>query len=177
MSVIPTSAPKTPQLIPVALISLKLQDPISVLKNDAYSHAINLVNIKDGTISTVPNDLGLELEVSGIQGIDHITANTEVGVNRLDCKIYGKTPGGNGVYVHYYGLIKATPEIGAVLGNKAKVADFDDEYITSTPVILFADSVEDKYKWVLRESIIGKGRFIRDDTHLYVQYYLYVLKW
>lgn len=177
-STIPKSAPKVPELVPVFFINLKLQDPNAVLSNDTYAHAVTLVNIVDGTITTVPNKLNLELEANDLVGIDHITADTKVGSNKLDCYVYGKTPSGAGVHIHYFGVVKASPAIGQALGGgKSFETSFDDDYVTSNPVILFDGKAEDKYLWAKKENLIGKGRFVRDEAgDLFVQYYVYVLQ-
>lgn len=176
-STIPKSAPKAPELVPVFFINLKLQDPNSVLENQSYAHSVTLVNIVDGEITTVPNKLNLELDANSLVGIDHITADTKVGVNKLDCYVYGKTPSGAGLHIHYFGLIKGNEAVGKVLGGgKSIETDFTQDYVTSNPVILFDGEVEEKYLWAKKENLIGKGRFLRDEAGaLHVQYYVYVL--
>lgn len=175
-SALPEYAPRAPELIPVAFINIKVNEPQGILTNSNYKQGINLVNVINGEVTSVPNKFGYELDVQNVVGYDHITGNTEAGINKLDCNLYGRTPNGSGVFIKYVGTIKVTESVGNTLSGKAKATDFEEEYVTNNPTFLFADTVEDKYKWALKENFIGKGRFVRDDEHkLYVQYYLYVL--
>lgn len=174
--VLPKALPRTPELVPVAFLNLKVKNATPILQNNTYSHAVNYVEIDTGAVTTVPNKLNLELDIVDITGIDHITANTAAGVNVLDCNLYGKTANGLGVFIKYPGRVKATDKVNQLLTGQASHSEFEDEYVTNNPVFTLAEGIEDKYKWTVRENILGKGRFVRDnEDKLYVQYYLYVL--
>lgn len=172
------SLPKTPQLTPVFLINLKLQGyPTPMYSNSVKDKKLALATVEDGEISTVENPFGLEFNVTSIHGFDDITNNTSENYNELDCKLYGKTPEGAGVYITYYGLIKLLENTVDVLTKKSYSAPFDESYITCNPIVTFDELVSDKYKWVTSENLFGKGRFVRSqDDSLYVQYFVYIVR-
>lgn len=172
------SIPKNPELEPVFIINLKTaENPSLVFNNPVRNKELALARIIDGSISTVQNKYGLELDVEGITGFDDITANLKEGYNELDCKLYGKTPEGAGVYITYYGVLKMSEEIGDVFSSKSSSSSFEEAYVTSNPRIHFDALVADKYKWAIQENLLGKGRFVRDSTgSLYVQYVVYVVR-
>lgn len=178
-SVYPTEVPTTPKLVPVFVINLKTSyDPEAIYVNSTTDKTLQLATLSDGEIKTVPNPLGFELDVSGIHGFDDLTSKPSHGATILDCKLYGKTPNGSGVYVKYAGVVQFLEATVKVLTKEEKLSRFEDGYITCNPFFEFDDKVEDKYKWVLKENIIGKGRFVRDsDDVIYVQYYAYVLRY
>lgn len=173
-----TPEPKTPQLTPVFLINLKLGlPPQSVFNAPKSNKALTLATVTEGEITTVPNNLGLELNVTSITGFDDLSTSISENVNTLDCKLYGKTPEGSGVYVTYKGVVQLTQESIDVITNKSQTSNFDDVYVTNNPKFQFDDLVPDKYRWVLKENLFGKGRFLRaDDGALCVQYYVYVVR-
>lgn len=172
------SVPKTPELEPVFLINLKLEGaPAPVYNNETRNKALVLARVIDGKISTVPNKYGFELDVDNISGFDDITNNIADGYNELDCKLYGKTPDGSGVYITYYGLIKLTEPTVNVLTGKTSTSAFEETYVTSNPRFHFDGNIADKYKWAIQENFLGKGRFVKDESgSLYVQYYVYVVR-
>ncbi|SGZ49009.1 CIC11C00000003733 [Sungouiella intermedia] len=172
------SVPKTPELEPVFLINLKLGgDPAPVFTNTDRNKTLSLASVVEGKISTVENKYGLELEVEGVTGFDDITTNLKDGYNELDCKLYGKTPEGAGVYITYYGVVKLTETTVAVVTGKSDTSAFEDTYVTCNPRVHFDGLVPDKYKWAIQENLYGKGRFVRDSNGvLYVQYYVYVVR-
>lgn len=176
-AVVPT-LPKTPELEPVFLVNLKLNGPPSpVFTNSTRNKALVLANVSDGKISTVKNKYGYELEVENITGFDDITNNIADGYNELDCKLYGKTPEGAGVYITYYGLIKLLEPTVDVLTGKSSTSNFEDTYVTCNPRVHFDGQVADKYKWAIQENLFGKGRFVKDESGgLYVQYFVYVVR-
>lgn len=172
------SLPKTPQLTPVFLINLKLREfPVPVYSQKAKDNAMVLATVEKGEISTVANELGLEFNVTDIHGFDDITNRGAQEINELDCKLYGKTPEGAGVYITYYGLIKLLQNTVDVLTKKTMAAPFEESYITCNPRITLDDLVADKYKWVSNENLLGKGRFVRGaNDSLFVQYYVYIVR-
>lgn len=172
------SVPKTPQLTPVFLINLKLREfPVPVYSQNARDNKLVLATVEKGEISTVENDLGLEFNVTDIHGFDDITHRGSQGINELDCKLYGKTPEGAGVYITYYGLIKLLSNTVEVLTKQSMAAPFEESYITCSPRVSLDDLVADKYKWVANENLFGKGRFVRGpNDSLYVQYFVYVVR-
>ncbi|KAG7195800.1 uncharacterized protein KQ657_002185 [Scheffersomyces spartinae] len=176
--VIPTSAPAVPKLVPVFFVNVKTSlDPETIFKKSATNSSLTLATIVNGTVTTVPNDLGLEFELSDIKGYDDLRTNNTIGMARLDCKFYAKTPNGTGVHFTYPGVVHFTDDVLAVLGGKASSCTFEDNYVTNNPKFEFDDTIEEKYKWVAKENFIGKGRFARgEDGALYVQYYTYVLR-
>ncbi|KAI5967455.1 hypothetical protein KGF57_000398 [Candida theae] len=170
--------PKQPQLIPVLTFNLKLvSDPVPIFTNSQIDKSLSLATISTGEIKTVENDLGLKLEIGEIYGTDDLNVKTSVNTSYLDCKLYGKTPNGSGVFVYYGGRVQLDDTSVGVLSNKNKEASIEESYVTCNPTFTFDDSVEEEYKWVLKENLIGKGRFGRDDNgDLYVQYYIYVIR-
>lgn len=174
-SVVP-SVPATPQLTPVFLANCKITIGPSIT-DKVKDKTVNLVPVVDGYIETVKNPFGFELEVQGITGFDDITTHISDNYNTLDCKIYGKTPEGAGVYITYEGVIKLEESLVNVMTGKAKGSRFEDTYLTSNPRIHFDGDVPEKYKWAVSENLIGKGRFVRDaNDNMYVQYYVYVIR-
>lgn len=172
------SAPKQPQLIPVLTFNLKLaSDPVPIFTNSQIDKTLNLATITQGEVKTVANDLGLKLEIDQIYGTDDLNIKNSVSTSYLDCKLYGKTPNGSGVFIYYGGRVQLDAASVGVLSGKNKEASVEESYVTCNPVFTFDDSVEEEYKWVLKENLIGKGRFGRDNNgDLYVQYYIYVIR-
>lgn len=170
--------PRTPKLTPVFFVNVQLKDaPEPVFSSASKDKAFVVAHVVDGTITTVPNEFGYELNVLGLHGADDITNHTSEGYNVLDCRLYGTTPEGAGVYFTYSGLIKLSAEIGAVLAGQAKAHSIEDSYVTSNPRVQFDDAVADKYRWAVKENLLGKGRFVRDEAGtLYVQYFVYVVR-
>ncbi|KAF3992424.1 hypothetical protein FT663_00704 [Candidozyma haemuli var. vulneris] len=172
------SVPKTPQLEPVFLVNLKLDPaPSSVFTDKTKDKSLTLARVADGYIETVKNKYGFELEVKGVTGFDDITTNIADGYNKLDCKLYGKTPEGAGVYITYDGIVQLTEPTLAVLSGKTDTSAFEEAYVTNNPRVHFDGDVPDKYKWAVKENLVGKGRFVKDGSGvLYVQYYVYVFR-
>lgn len=176
-SVIP-KPPKTPELVPVFLINLKLNGaPEQIFANATRNKVLNLAQVIDGTITTVPNKYNLELDVKNVHGFDDITNHIADGYSELDCKLYGTTHDGAGVYVTYYGLVHMLKPTVDVLTSESSTSEIEDVYLTCNPHIHFDELVADKYKWAIKENFIGKGRFVRDASGtLYVQYFVYVIR-
>ncbi|KAG5422030.1 hypothetical protein I9W82_001123 [Candida metapsilosis] len=170
--------PKQPQLIPVLTFNLKMvSDPVPIFNNSQIDKSLSLATIAQGEIKTVENDLGLKLEVNQIYGTDDLNVKNSVNTSYLDCKLYGKTPNGSGVLVNYGGRVQLEGATVAVVSKEKKEASIEESYVTCNPTFTFDDSVEEEYKWVLKENLIGKGRFGRDDDGvIYVQYYIYVIR-
>lgn len=177
-SVLPQHEPVVPQLIPVFLLNLKISpEPSTIYKDSVGDRVLNLANVVDGQAIPINNSLGLKFELSSITGFDDITETVSLGISKLDCKLYGKTPGGSGVQIKYPGLIKLLEPTVNVLMNKSTLATFEESYVTCNPTIVADSSLEPEYKWVQSENLFGKGRFIRDDSGtLHVQYYIYIVR-
>lgn len=175
--VIPKETPKAPSLKPVFFLNLKLEEPDTIFTKKDRNHTASLVKVKAGEITPVKNDYGLELKVKHIHGYDDLTAYLENGVTELDCKLYGKTPNGSGVYISYGGVVKFSNHTLKVLGRQESHSEFKESYITCFPKFSFDDGIEDEYKWIDTEAFVGEGRFVRDsEGSLYVQYYVSVLR-
>ncbi|KAL1580602.1 hypothetical protein MGQ_00333 [Candida albicans P76067] len=170
--------PKAPELIPVFTFNLKLaSDPASIYANNESDKTLNLATIANGEVKTVPNKLGLELDIHSIYGTDDLNIKNSVSTASLDCKLYGKTANGSGVFIYYPGKVQLDETSVSVFTKKTKEAAIEDSYVTCNPTFYFDDKVEDKYKWVLKENFFARGRFGRDeDDVLYVQYYVYVVR-
>ncbi|WPK25985.1 hypothetical protein PUMCH_003327 [Australozyma saopauloensis] len=172
------SLPKTPQLTPVFLINLKLGGfPVPIYGDSVKDKLMVLAHVEKGEITTVENSLGLEFNVTDIHGFDDITNQKSQDINELDCKLYGKTPEGAGVYITYYGLIKLFKNTVDVLTKQSMSCPFEESYVTSNPRVTLDELADEKYRWVTKENLLGKGRFVRGpNDSLYVQYYVYVVR-
>ncbi|KAI5955814.1 hypothetical protein KGF54_001316 [Candida jiufengensis] len=170
--------PTQPKLIPVLTFNLKLKsDPQHIYTNTKIDKTLNLATIENGEIKSIDNEFGFQLLVNEIFGTDDLNINISINTAYLDCKLYGKTPNGSGVKVNYGGRVQLTKPSVDVITNKSKEATIDESFVTCNPSFIFDDSVEEEFKWVLKENLIGKGRFARDDDdNLYVQYYIYVIR-
>ncbi|KAK6202601.1 uncharacterized protein RJT21DRAFT_118672 [Scheffersomyces amazonensis] len=169
--------PSTPKLVPVFVFNLRVEEAIPVLANKATDSSLTLARVVNGEVVTVKNDLGLEFDVKDITGFDDLVGTTSRNVTHLDCKLYGSTANGAGVYITYPGVVRTLPVSTNVLTGAAKHAEIEDGYVTCNPRFRLSDGVEEKFKWVLDENFIGKGRFERDGAgYLYVQYYIYILR-
>ncbi|RLV92141.1 hypothetical protein JA1_003467 [Spathaspora sp. JA1] len=170
--------PKPAQFIPVFTFNIKLTgDPVQIFSDPAADKALSLATIASGEVRTVENPLGLEFDVDNITGWDDLSLKISASTNSLDCKLYGKTPNGAGVFVHYGGKVQLTQPTIDVVTKKNKVASIEESYVTCNPTFQLDQSVEEKYKWVLKENFFGRGRFGRDDEdNIYVQYYIYVIR-
>ena len=171
----PTSVAPAPEFVPVALLSLTLGEANVVFRNKEYAKGIDYIEVKDGSITTVKNDLGLEFEVKDIIGNDKVTHDLVTGTTILDVNLFGKTANGSGVHITYPGIARISDKVAGVLGGKGTFSDFD-EYIHITPTFRFCSTAEEKFKWAASTYFTGKGRFLRDDAGFYVQYYLYAAK-
>ncbi|CUM66250.1 uncharacterized protein PRCAT00003910001 [Priceomyces carsonii] len=171
------SKPETPKLVPVFVMNFKLKEPEPVFSNPELSKALTLATVVNGEIKTVKNELGLEFDVSRVVGYDNLTSDLHRDVTLLDCRCYGRLPNGKGVYIKYPGVVHNNePTVNVQLG-KTKTSTFEEGYVTCNPSFEFDGGIEDKYRWVLRENFIGKGRFVRGNSNdLYVQYYIYILR-
>ena len=171
----PSSVAPTPELVPVAFLSASLHEPHQSFHSKEYGKAITYVEVKDGSITTVKNDLGLQLEIQNLVGNDKVTTDLTTGTTTLDVNVFGKTPNGSGVHISYPGTVKFSDKIAAILGGTGTFSDID-EYITNAPKFHFDSSAEDKFRWAGNTYFIGKGRFLRDENGLYVQCYFYAVK-
>lgn len=71
--------PKAPELIPVFTFNLKLaSDPASIYVNNESDKTLNLATIANGEVKTVPNKLGLELDIHSIYGTDDLNIKNSV---------------------------------------------------------------------------------------------------
>lgn len=170
--------PTAPKPVPVFTFNLKLAgEPSLIFVSKEQDKALSLATIADGEIRTVENELGLEFDVSGITGFDDLNARPSVNAATLDCKLYGKTGSGAGVYVRYGGVVQFLEPSLLVMSNQKPTSEFDESYVTCNPTFTFDLNVEEKYQWVLRENFFGKGRFVRDSAGvLHVQYFIYVFR-
>jgi hypothetical protein len=177
-SILPQHEPVVPQLIPVFLLNLKISpDPTVIYKDSVGDRVLNLGTVVDGQAIPIENSLGLKFELNSITGFDDITETVSLGISRLDCKLYGKTPGGAGVQIKYPGVIKLLEPTVNVFLKKSTLATFEESYVVCNPTFTCDSSLEPEYKWVQSEQFNGKGRFIRDESGtLYVQYYIYVVR-
>ncbi|CAK9438625.1 uncharacterized protein LODBEIA_P28490 [Lodderomyces beijingensis] len=170
--------PRQPELVPVLTFNLKLKsDPVNIFTNTQIDKTLTLATLENGEIKSIENKLGYKLDISQIYGTDDLNVKDSVETAYLDCKLYGRTPNGSGVFVHYGGRVQLDAVSVGVVSGKTKEASIEESYVTCNPTFTFDDKVEEEYKWVLRENLVGKGRFGRDDDGaLYVQYYIYVIR-
>lgn len=177
-SVIPTAIPPTPKLVPVFFFNLKIaNEPEAIFGDKATDTELTLARVINGTITTVPNEIG-EFDVADITGFDDLTVKGSTATATLDCKLYGRTKNGSGVVIRYPGVVQMAKVTTDVFSKQSKGHGFDEGFVTCNPSFVFDSQVEDKYRWVLKENFISKGRFIRDaEDGLYVQYYTYALRY
>lgn len=177
-NVFPTQPPTTPKLVPVFIMNLKIaNDPQAVFHDQQVDKALTLARVINGEVKTVKDNGIGELDVSDITGFDDLSLKLLTNTTRLDCKLYGKVADGSGIYITYPGVVQMRKVTSDVFERKATTSSFDDGYVTCNPSFGFDGTVDDKYKWVLKENFIAKGRFVRDeDDGLYVQYYVYALR-
>lgn len=176
-STYPNSLPKTPVLLPVAFVNLKLDEPDSIYSDKARNNSLSYVQILNGEVTTIENRLKYELEVSDVHGTDELINDLVTGCSRLSSRLYGKTPNGAGVHISYSGMNKLSDASLKVISGQTLKLDFNDSYMICYPRFAFDDSVEEKFRWASNESLIGKGRITRDATgYVYIQYVLYVVR-
>ncbi|CAN3365057.1 hypothetical protein DICA3_E21308 [Diutina catenulata] len=177
-SVFPHTAPTVPKLVPVFIFNLKVTpDPEPVFSDSASDKALTLARVVNGEVKTIADNGIGELDITNVTGFDDLTTKLSANTTRLDCKLYGKTAGGAGVYIRYPGVVQMLKPTTDVLSRATSSSEFDEGYVTCNPSFEFDGSVEDKYKWVLKENFVAKGRFVRDgEGGLYVQYYVYALR-
>ncbi|EER31785.1 conserved hypothetical protein [Candida tropicalis MYA-3404] len=171
--------PKTPELVPVFTINLKLaNDPAPIYSSEKTDLTLNLATIINGDVKTVPNKFGLELDIDSLYGTDNLNVKNSANTAYLDCQLFGKTPNGSGVRIYYPGRVQLTQPSTDVFAKKSQGATVEESYVTCNPTFFFDDKVEDKFRWVEKENLFGKGRFARSpsDGALYVQYYVYVVR-
>lgn len=175
--IIPKPLPRTPVLVPVFIMNLQLDEPDSIFSNKPSNKSLSLSKIIHGEVTTLKNKLDLTLEVRLVMGFDDLTSNLDTGEGTLDCKLYGKTPNGSGVYITYGGIVRLSDNSLKVVSNQSMELTFEDSYITCNPKFQFDDCVEEQYRWAEQENLIGKGRFTRNPQgSLYVQFIIYILQ-
>lgn len=172
--VYPTQLPKVPELTPVFIINVKAGEFNPALSSKLLGKDIMYVPVINGTIKSLENKFGYKFEASGLSGHDKITVTHDHG-QHLDCILAGKTPNGSPVFFHYPGLGMPNEKLAAFQSGESDVADFDDFYLYSNPEFELSDSVEEEYKWVSSKRFLAKGRFIKDESGVYVQYVVYVV--
>ncbi|KAI3403881.1 hypothetical protein KGF56_003311 [Candida oxycetoniae] len=172
------AVPQPPQLIPVLTFNLQLSpDPVRIFTNSQIDKTLNLATVVNGEIKAVENKFGYKLDINQIYGTDDLNVKDSIGAANLDCKLYGKTPNGSGVFIYYGGKVQLDEASVGVMSKRTKEASIEESYVTCNPTFTFDDKVEEEYKWVLKENLFGRGRFARDDEGaLYVQYYIYVVR-
>ncbi|KAK6464854.1 hypothetical protein DFJ63DRAFT_312142 [Scheffersomyces coipomensis] len=178
-NVLPSKPPTTPKLVPVFSFNFKCEfsPPGSSTDLPVPSNSLSLARIINGEIRTVKNDYGLELDVPGITGIDDLIEKVPLGITQLNCTLNGKTANGSDVLIYYDGFLKHAQATFEVIQGTKKHIEFDDCSLVCKPIFKLSKGVEDKYKWILTEDFIGKGRFIRDaDDFVYVQYFVYIIR-
>lgn len=79
------------------------------------------------------------------------------GYGRLDVRATIKTHDGAFIYMQYYGLIEATPEIQQVLGGADLSVGFGDQYFFTNPRM---ETGDERYAWMNRTMFIGEGRLV-----------------
>ncbi|KAI5966272.1 uncharacterized protein KGF55_000581 [Candida pseudojiufengensis] len=169
----------SPKLIPVLTFNLKLKsDPKLIYTNTIIDNTLNLATITEGEIRAIEgNELGFKFQINDIFGTDDLNIKPSINTAYLDCKLYGKSPNGSGVKIIYGGKVQLNKASIDVLDGSSSSASIAESYVTCNPNFIFDDSIEEEFKWVLKENLIGKGRFARDnDNNLYVQYYIYVIR-
>ncbi|CAI5757577.1 unnamed protein product [Candida verbasci] len=166
------------KLIPVFTINLKLKhDPLNIYSSNESNNTLNLAIIETGEIKTVKNELGLQFELNEIFGTDDLLIKNSIETASLDCKLYGKTPKGNSVFIHYGGKVQLNEESVDIISEKKRDSDISKSYVTCNPTFKFDENLESEYKWIEKENFIGRGRFVRDENgSLYVQYYIYIIR-
>lgn len=173
-SVFPEILPQPPTLVPVFMVTLSLDEPDPIFTKKTSNKSLSFCKVINGKISSIPNKFGRVLEVGLLHGADNLTGDLDTGVSTLECRLYGTTPKGSGVYITYGGVVKLSDKTLKVVSNQETTLSFEDSYITSNPKFQFDDSVEEEYKWASQENFLGKGRFIRDSMGcLFVQYIVY----
>lgn len=176
--VFPEALPQPPKLVPIAMLTLEVEDPDSIYTTKASNRSLSFCKVINGKIFTIPNKSGKTLEVNKLHGADNLTSYLDTGVSTLACRLYGVTPKGSGVYVEYGGIVKLSDRTLKVVSNQENTLSFEDSSITSNLKFEFDDSAEDEFKWASQESLIGKGRFTRDSKgKLYVQYIIHTIEY
>lgn len=170
--IIPQSVPSA-KFTPVLLMNLKAAPALNVASS--AGRAVNHCPVVAGTVTTVPNELGLEFDATVEHGFDDITVYDD-SYARLDCRLYAKTANGARVLLTYDGVLQLSENVGGVLAGKGEDSTFEQSYVTSSPRIEIDASAEEKHKWVRQENFFGKGRLLRKDGTMYVQYFVYVVR-
>ncbi|KAI0462131.1 hypothetical protein LJB42_004218 [Komagataella kurtzmanii] len=168
---IPQEAPKSPGWRPVIFLNIEADEPKSIYVNNTGS--LTGVNITGGFAKSIDPEYPFDAIIDS--GYDDIRADPGASTSRLDCRVYLTTSEGAGVFLTYPGVVRMEKTVVDVLTQKSSFMDFNDGYVTCTPVVHLDEKVK-KEQWITKETIFGKGRFVRDNEgRLRVQYYLYVL--
>ena len=172
-----SSVPPTPKLVPVFSMKLQLEGAPQVLFTDESKKTVSsMAIVSTGTASTIENELGFTLNLNDLKGYDNITTHIEKGYTVLDAHAHGKTSEGTDVRIDAFGLFHSLPGLDAVLSGQAVSHSFEESYISNSPRFSFTGPVPEHLKWLERENIIGKGRFLIEDGMMYVQYFAYVVR-
>jgi hypothetical protein len=79
------------------------------------------------------------------------------GVGRLDVRFTVRTGDGAHIYVQYFGILKLTPEIQAILGGGSTPTGYGDQYFFMTPRL---ETGDERYSWVNETVFVGEGRVL-----------------
>lgn len=133
---------------------------------------VDVINVTGGTVKSFgDNEYVFDGEITG--GRDDITISSKGTHSNLDCRLFGKLPGGAGFSVHYNGVIQLNAAIGAVLTGKATEIAFEDGLVVSQPYVTLDKDADAKYQWVETHALTGRGRFYTGSDGLHIVYNVY----
>lgn len=118
------------------------------------------------------------LEGSGIKakvvpgGGDWLLQDTSANIGHLDVRAQFKTEDGEGIYVHYDGVLRMDEATQKMLSRSedAKDTQYGDHYFFTTPI--FETGIE-KLKWINSTVFVGQGRWVVDKDGYAVEYTVY----
>ena len=166
---IPTP-PEVPGLKPLLFLNVEALEPISLYTNE--SENFTTVPIEGGFIKSLDQE-NFPFTAKITNGADDIRKYSHSGeVGNLDCRLYLDLDDGTKAFCHYTGVVHFKDTVNLVAGGELSTMGFNDGYVTCHPKF-FLDSKSVNYHWLLKQNLIGKGRFIRENGKLRVQYFIY----
>lgn len=150
---------------------LDVKDPPKVFTQRAEGASL-IADVTGGFTKSVSDEYPFNSTVS--HGRDDILINPGGTHNNLDCTVFGTTEDGFGYKIHYGGVVVDTDASRAVLQAKSNGHGYTDAYITSSMSVSLSSDAPKKYDWIKFHTLIGRGRFFRDDKGLHIEYILHV---
>ncbi|KAM0492633.1 hypothetical protein ACHAP8_009811 [Fusarium lateritium] len=96
-------------------------------------------------------------------GADWILRDPETNTGHLDVRVQFRTKEGQGLYIHFQGVLQIDDKWMEVFtrGPKARTLDFGENYWLSAPIL---ETSHPDFKWVERSEFVGELRWLVNEN-------------